>query len=569
MTAESHIKPAIKIDQRKDRTRSSEATQEGRDPSSSKMVTRSDFDRLRKAKPSPPSQALSKQSSKKMMAEDISDAESEEDEEVTLDEEEVATRDAGQLSSLDELLVNTPEKRLKLRMKQAKSVEKAAEKHAYNDDALWQSVRLRQEVLALAKLHAFSLKVTASVSEEDVQTPVPSLLAKAHLELAEAYRKLECWAQTIDHCKQALSISPPLDVQQLIQKANGFIGDTYIEMSPSKPLSALPFLYAASGCTEIEDANMDSGIKLSIARCHLLLGDAKLKEAGAVRNSLVIIEQRISTLLQKEEQRNTASVLSTRPAKKGGKLEDTRLNEAYRELNAESAFESSLLAEARENLNISSDAVMEVITKEEDRLRALYTKLASDIKDATQRQEYIDKSKQQPVVQVLWALACEILFKMACVESFVGDFKAQLRNLQEIKSAKESYECIPPSLYSSCLKEEGAALLKLACNANDEDEDEETKEERKESNLEKALDTYHALLDFQSETFSEDEAMQATTRAETLKFIGNVYFAKSQWERAKKSYSEALEIFTEQLGPSHNFVQDLDLRLQDIEQFAT
>ena len=473
------------------------------------------------------------------------------------------------MSELDALLNDTPLKRLQEREKAALLASKSKKGDP------WLVVKLRQEALALAKLHAQSIKVAAAIAreegvyEEDEEEPpkrvIPSLLAKAHFKLAKAYKINNCFTQTSEHCKQALALSPPMDdeeegadaLKRFTTDVNATAGEAFLEMTPPKPQTALGYFFATAGVDSAELSDVsDPGVKICIAQCFVLLGDAKLREAGAVRNAKVMVEQRLSMLMAK------MSEISRKKAEY--EVQMTRIAETNRELNAESAYESSLLSEAREFLDKALEAVMDVIADEESRLRSIYTDLAGEIvsadkdKESRLRQEYIDKYKKHPVVELLWKLACDVMFKSSCVESLAGEMKAQLQGLQEIKSANEQYGCLEPDAYVGCLKEEGAARVKLACSMEEDDEG-------KEAELEKAIDAYTNLLDFQSERYEEDEAMQATTRAETLKLLGNVCIARRQWIRARKHFSEAMEIFSEQIGLQHNLVQDLDLRISDID----
>ena len=531
-------------------------------------MTRSIFHKAGRTKP-PPTPSLSRQSSRRCVTvtEDISDAE-EEDEVVPLDEPELEEPSGSHegVNELDSLLLATPLKRLQEREKAASLASKAKD-----SDGLWLSVKLRQEALALAKLHTQSIKVAASLAQEEdpdeepEAATVPSLLAKAHFNLAKAYMINGCYAQTNDHCKQALALTPPLEegeegaaaAQRFISDVNATVGESLMEVSPPKSQTALSFFYAAAGHEDLSEVS-DPGLKICIAQCLVLMGDAKLKEATAVRNAKVLVEQRLSMLSAK---------LSEMSSKKGEyEVQMSRIADANKELNAEALYEATLLSEAREYLDKASEAVMDVIADEESRLRSRYTDLAAEIisadkdKEDRMRQDYIDGYKQHPLVAMLWKLACDIMFKSSCVESVAGETKAQLKGLQEIKSAQASYSCLHPDVFASCLKEEGAARVRLACSMEDD-------EEAKETELERASDVYQALLDFQCERYKDDEAMQSTTRAEALKLIGNVCIARRQWGRARKSFEEALELFKQYLGPHHNLVHDLNFRISDIDQY--
>jgi hypothetical protein len=56
-----------------------------------------------------------------------------------------------------------------------------------------------------------------------------------------------------------------------------------------------------------------------------------------------------------------------------------------------------------------------------------------------------------------------------------------------------------------------------------------------QAELRKALGAYNDLLELQAQRFLEGSAKYATSRAEALKLIGNVYVALRQWERYELS----------------------------------
>lgn len=59
----------------------------------------------------------------------------------------------------------------------------------------WLRVRLRQEILGIAKLYSATGPYRA-------ENEYPMLVAEAHFNLAKAYADAQCAAQATDHCKK-------------------------------------------------------------------------------------------------------------------------------------------------------------------------------------------------------------------------------------------------------------------------------------------------------------------------------------------------------------------------------
>ncbi|GAX83688.1 hypothetical protein CEUSTIGMA_g11113.t1 [Chlamydomonas eustigma] len=480
------------------------------------MVSRNAFNSLRK----------------ETLDEDISEAGSEDEEQIILEHTTVVQQadpaalggDIGELDELALLLSDTPYKKMKLREKDARKLFQAGD--------LWASLKCRMDILGIAKMYS-----TGPYCNEN---KYPMLLSDAHFKLSKSYAALQCVPQAIDHCNRALEAIPSLGMSnsQVIsfkKEVHILLGEALLMASPPKPQASLQYLLASEGCSCSDDLK-DPGVRILAAQCHAILGIEKLQQISATRNAEDTLNQRVQQI--------SAKLLTLDGKSKEYERLQQKLEETQNELIEERGFGGVLVNEARLQLDKATDILMFVIDEEEQRLR----KKMSD-----------EERKGHPLIQLLWRRACEILFKMSVLEGVAGRIKNQVGHLENITGVQEGYNCISQGLLACVLKEKGAALVALGSTQSDS--------QLQQAELKKALGAYDDLMDLQAQRFPEGSAKYATSRAEALKLMGNVYVALRQWERAQEHFNEAMDMYASYLGPTSSLVSDLQTRILEVNSY--
>mmetsp|Transcript_25613 Transcript_25613/g.75733 ORF Transcript_25613/g.75733 Transcript_25613/m.75733 type:complete len:810 (-) Transcript_25613:801-3230(-) len=469
---------------------------------------------------------------KKQPADVISEAGSDEEEELDVEgapseqhDQDIAANGGGGDARIyyDKLKADTPLQRMRKR-----------EAKARREDDPWGRVRLRQEVLGLAKLYG---RGGAYESEEGAHMHVPA----AHFALAKAYAEANCMQQAADHCHAAMETmdfkkTPQDKAVAWSREVYTMLAESQLTVVPPDPRAALRYVCTAAGVSvkRLEDIQ-DQSLRVLAAQCLTLIGMVKYDEASASAQASVALQQR-SELLQVR--------LGELPLRCGAAERlKARLSDAARELAEEKAFREKAAEAARVKLDMASDILIGVISEEEDRMRA------------AQVPDY----QKHPLIQALWRQSCELMFKMALVEGMLGNTKQQLTRLGEIVSAEVSYGCVPRSLHARVLKEQGAALVSIGLGDP----------EARDGKLNDALKVYHELLVLQESRFpgESQHKQRALARAEALKLQGNVHIALRQWAEAEGCYQEALDIFLEYNGPDDMLAADLQHRMREVESY--
>eukprot|EP00955_Chlamydomonas_euryale_P115596 366363-Chlamydomonas_euryale.AAC.9 len=213
---------------------------------------------------------------KKQPADVISEAGSDEEEELDVEgapseqhDQDIAANGGGGDARIyyDKLKADTPLQRMRKR-----------EAKARREDDPWGRVRLRQEVLGLAKLYG---RGGAYESEEGAHMHVPA----AHFALAKAYAEANCMQQAADHCHAAMETmdfkkTPQDKAVAWSREVYTMLAESQLTVVPPDPRAALRYVCTAAGVSvkRLEDIQ-DQSLRVLAAQCLTLIGMVKVWHA--------------------------------------------------------------------------------------------------------------------------------------------------------------------------------------------------------------------------------------------------------------------------------------------------
>ncbi|KAJ9516923.1 hypothetical protein QJQ45_027331 [Haematococcus lacustris] len=498
------------------------------------------------------------------------------------------------MDELSILMANGPLAKIRVKMAAADGLAKAKD--------VWGVVRVRQEILGLAKVYMM-------LNMDGPTLPLPLPLPAAHFKLAQAYAELGCSAQVIDHSQKALSSLPVQGeyvetAEKMKKDIHLLMGDTLLQQERPQPQvqareAGLPSAAAATTTTAAATTNA-AGMKcaasvaavwdaaeaavppvLQIALQHFLVaaGAASLRDVqqldilvlacqccammGEVKldqaRSTLGVRQKLQAAVEQLEVKVvelTDKVERVKAAAKEGQDKDKdkmslqqQLSELKAMLKTSQMQLNDLGRELEEETQYQAKLLQEAHTQLDMAFDAFWDGVVAE-EGRLENMMGRDAARKVPLLAVLHRQASELLLKLGAVVGLQGDLNRQLNLLREVVTMHETYGTLTLPLMARVYRERGAVLLQL-------------------KSYDDALAAYDSLHKLQTKQYQEDPHLMALAQGECMKLEGDVYVAKRMFGRAAEQFEAARELFTARLGANDNTVVELENRITQLKRYTS